>query len=156
MLTQLTNEEKALLVSGPNLVAALIAGADGEFSSEEIKRAAALIHIKTFSSKHEDLREIYKILDHNDNQELLADLMLSLQSNTKERGDYLSGQLAKLNDILPKLDYQFAILYYKSLLNIAALVASVDGGFWGMGGANAAEEVFIKLPMINKPEKRAQ
>ncbi len=154
MLSQLNKEEKSKLIIAPNLVAALIAGADGEFSDDEIKRAAELIHIKTFSSKHEDLREIYRILDHEDAIESFIELMVSLPKDTSERNQYLVGMLSELNGILEKLPYDFSHLYYKSLKNIAHLIANVDGGFWGMGAIHEAEAALVDLPMINEPQKK--
>jgi len=155
-LSQLTNEEKDLLIIAPNLVAALIAGADGEFSDDEIKKAAELIHIKTFSEKHEDLREIYQILDHDNAKEVLVDLMVSLPKDAKERNAYLTEMLKGLNAIFPKLRYEFTSKYYKSIRQIAHLIANVDGGFWGMGHIHYKEEELVDLPMIHKPEKQQE
>ena len=152
-LTQLEKEEKDLLIVAPNLVSALIGGADGNFSDDEIERAAEVIHIKTFSEKHEHIREIYDLLDHEDTKKDFVALMVSLPKNTEERNNYLVGRLTGLNNILPKLSYSFAIRYYKSLRQIAHLIANADGGFWGIGSVHEAEKVFIKLPMINEPVK---
>lgn len=153
-LTQLSKEERDLLIVAPSLVAALIGGADGEFSDDEIERAAELIHIKTFSEKHEHVREIYELLAHENTEADLINLMLSLPKSTQERNNYLSNRLAQLNDILPKLRYSFSLRFYKSLRQIAHLVATVDGGFWGVGAIHHEEEKFIKLPMINEPVKQ--
>jgi hypothetical protein len=152
-LSQLEKEEKELLIIAPELVAALIGGADGEFTEDEIKRAAEIIHIKTFSEKHEHIREIYELLDHEKTQQDFVSLMVSLPADTKERCDYLENRLARLNDIFPKLKYEFTSRYYKSLRQLAHLVANTDGGFWGMGSVRQAEEQYIKLPMINEPVK---
>lgn len=152
-LSQLTKEEKDLLIVAPSLVAALIGGADGEFSDDEVERAAELIHIKTFSEKHEHIREIYDLLDHENTQSDLVALMVSLPKNTAESNQYLTNRLEGLNTILPKLKYAFSSRYYKSLRQIAHLVATADGGFWGIGSIHHEEEKFVKLPMINEPIK---
>lgn len=152
-LTPLDNEEKDLLIAAPTFVAALIGGADGDFTDDEIERAAEVIHIKTFSEKHEHVREIYELLDHSHTQQDLVGLMVSLPKSTQERNNYLSSELEKLNGILPKLSYSFSIRYYKSLRQIAHLVANADGGFWGMGAIHEAERAFIKLPMLIEPKK---
>jgi len=152
-LTQLDKEEKDLLIVAPSLVAALIGGADGEFSDDEIERAAEVIHIKTFSEKHEHVREIYELLDHESTEQDMVSLMVSLPKDTKERNSYLTERLSSVNAILPKLNYAFSKRYYKSLRQIAHLVANADGGFWGIGSIHEAEKEFVKLPMINEPEK---
>ncbi|MDB4347730.1 hypothetical protein OAB01_03635 [Bacteroidia bacterium] len=152
-LTQLNQEEKDLLIAAPTFVAALIGGADGNFTDDEIERAAEVIHIKTFSEKHEHVREIYELLDHSQTEQDLVSLMVSLPKTAKERNLYLSTELEQLNGILPKLNYSFSIRYYKSLRQIAHLVANADGGFWGMGAMHEAERVFVKLPMLIEPKK---
>lgn len=152
-LSVLKKEERDLLVKAPSLVAALIGGADGDFSDDEIERAAELIHIKTFSEKHEHVREIYELLDHENTQQDIVALMVSLPKNVKERNEYISNELSKLNDIFLKLKYAFAIRYFKSLRQIAHLIATVDGGFWGVGAVHYKEEEWIKLPMISEPVK---
>lgn len=152
-LTHLDKEEKDLLIAAPTLVAALIGGADGDFTDDEIERAAEVIHIKTFSEKHEHVREIYELLDHAQTKEDLVKLMVSLPKVTTERNQHLAGQLEKINEILPRLNYSFSIRYYKSLRQIAHLVANADGGFWGMGAMHEAEKAYVKLPMIEEPKK---
>ena len=102
-LTQLNQEEKDLLIAAPTFVAALIGGADGNFTDDEIERAAEVIHIKTFSEKHEHVREIYELLDHSQTEQDLVSLMVSLPKTAKERNLYLSTELEQLNGILPKL-----------------------------------------------------
>lgn len=152
-LSQLEKHEKELLILAPELVAALIGGADGEFTEDEIERAAEIIHIKTFSEKHEHIREIYELLDHEGTQTDFVTLMVSLPTDTKERCTLLENKLSELNAIFPKLKYEFTSRYYKSLRQVAHLVANADGGFWGMGSVRQAEEKYIKLPMINEPVK---
>lgn len=152
-LTQLEKEEKDLLIVAPHLAAALIGGADGDFSNDEIERAAEVIHIKTFSEKHEHVREVYELLDHKDSKNDFIALMVSLPKDTNERNAYLSKRLEGLNNILPKLNYSFSSRYYKSLRQITHLVANAEGGFWGIGSIDKSEAEFVKLPMINEPVK---
>lgn len=149
----LSESEKNLVLNAPLYVTILVAGADGEISHEEKKKAIEIIHIKSFAEGYE-MREIYKNLEYDVAHELRT-LIAALPEATTERNQYLSDLLAGLNQIFPKLDKNFAVKYYKSLREFAHYIAHAEGGFWGVASVSSAEKEVVKLPMIMDPLTQA-
>lgn len=148
-ITNLSQEEKNLILHAPMYVSVLIAGADGEINETEKHRILELIHTKTFSEKYE-LRELYQTLDSGAQLEL-RELIAALPEDRDERNQYLSDMLARLNTVLPKLEHRFQLHFYKSLRQFAHYIATADGGFWGVGTVKYSEAEYVKLPMIHNP-----
>ena len=151
-LHSLNEDEKKTILDAPLLVAILIAGADKNIDSAEKERTMKLIHTKTFSEHHEIADNIYKALDQNA-EERWNNVALGLSANPKFRTPEIQDRLKELNDILPKLNFGFALEYYESLKDFAVYVANASGGIFGIGSISDKEKVFIHLDMINKPSE---
>ena len=150
-IAHLSESEKELVRLSPLYVSALIAGADGDFSSDEKQRVFELVHIKTYSEKF-GLKDLYTDLDANVEQDLRT-LIAQLPEAQVERNDYLVEKITALNPILEKVEYSYSHSLYRSLREFAHYIANVDGGFWGMGSVSKAEEEFLTLDMLNEPQK---
>jgi hypothetical protein len=151
-IAHLSDEEKELVKFSPLYVSALIAGADGDFSTDEKKRTFELVHVKTYSAKF-GLKSIYQDLDETVEEDLRK-LIAILPQDQEERNAWLVNKIAGLNPIFDKVSYTFAHNLYRSLREFAHYVANVDGGFWGIGSVKAVEEVYIKLDMLVEPTKK--
>jgi hypothetical protein len=148
-IQHLNQEEQELVLQAPLYVSLLIAGADGDFNSEEKKRIVQLVHTKTFSERYE-LRELYRSLA-DDVEVQLRQMIAGLPDDTEERQQLLSDLLARLNPVFPKLEKTFARNLYKSLRQFAHFVANAEGGFWKISAVNQAEREWINLPMLQEP-----
>jgi len=145
-LQKLSEEERSLVEQAPVWVTLLIACADHDIEESEIDRAKEIIHIKTFTQEN-DVKELYKDIEQNLDDRIDSALQ-SLSANGKERIEYLESQLAKLSDVLPKLDPTYAKQLHKSLQSLAVAVAQSDGGFFGIKRISSEEAAYIHLPMI--------
>lgn len=150
-INHLSEEERHLMIHAPLYVSVLIAEADGDIKNKEKARIVELVHIKSFS-EHHGINELYKELDHDAAEELRT-LVASLPDDKAEREATLVDMLSGLNKILPKCNYSFASHYYKSLREFAHYVATIEGGFWGIGAITKEEAKYVKLPMINEPQE---
>ncbi|MBM3919907.1 MAG: hypothetical protein FJ347_01615 [Sphingomonadales bacterium] len=148
-IKHLTADEQQIVTNSPLYVSLLIAGADGNFDTDEKKRIVELVHIKTFTERFE-LQNLYKNLN-NDSEEQIRNMISSLPENTDERNTILSELIARLNDIFPKLDASFSVQLYSSLRQFAVYISTADGGWWGISAVSDAEKAFVKLPMLNPP-----
>lgn len=152
MLYQLQNlsaEEQTLVRRSPIWVTLLIACADHNIEEAEIDRAKEIIRIKSFTLKN-DVKNLYKNLDQHVDEEIDFALK-SLSSDGKERLAFLEQHIAKLNNILPKLDQAYATQLYNSLLSLAVSVARADGFMFGINKISKDEAKYIHLPMLKKP-----
>ena len=148
-LRNLTDSERSTILNAPVWVTLLIACADNDLNAEEIKKAAKVIHARSFSEES-DVRDLYKELDE-DFDHLVQIEINNLPLMGDERITQLVENLKKLNDILPKLENSYAAKFHQSLTKLASLVAQADGGFLGIGSISYKEAEYIKLPMISKP-----
>ncbi len=127
----------------------LIAGADGNIKTDETAWGEKITGIRSYS--HDALlMPYYKKVGEN-YAERMKELLAALPFDTAERESAISAQLARLNDILPKLDYFYASLFYESLKSFARHVAESSGGFLGMMSISKSERRLIDLPMIEAP-----
>ncbi len=148
-LRNLSKEEQSVVTKAPVWVTLLIACADYDIDTKEIDRAKEIIQIKTYTT-HNDVQDLYKELNLNIDNEI-DQALKSLSTNGSERLAYLEDHLSKLNDIFPKLDKAYATQFYDSLRSLALSVAQAEGGFFGIGRISEQEQVYLKLPMLNKP-----
>ena len=143
---QLTNEEFGTLRDALPLIAALIGGADGNFDGKEKRWAKKFANIYTYS-KDDPLNDFFeKSADHFTEK---ANAIYNQHPNTDSRNTYIAEELAKLNDIFPKLDPDIAYKLYVTFLDFADEIAKASGGFLRMGGIGPNEAKLIELPMIN-------
>lgn len=148
-LKNLSETEQQIVLNAPIWVTLLISCSDHDIDEKEIDRAKEIIHIKSFAEQN-DVKELYKELDsHMD--ERIDSALKTLSANGKERLEHIEGNLSGLNNVLPKLDYNFASQLYTSLRNLAIYVAQSDGGVFGINRISDEESDYLSLPMITKP-----
>jgi hypothetical protein len=146
-LKDLTERERQIVKYAPVWVILYVACADNDIQTSEIDRGKEIIQIKSYAEKN-DVRELYDLLKTNIDQEI--DLALKeLSAVGSVRLSYLEENLAKLNDIFPKLDSAYAKQLYKSLRSLAREVAK-SSGFFGIGIISELEEKAIQLPMLKE------
>ena len=76
-------------------------------------------------------------------------LIASLPKETEARNKVLSGELSKLNYILPKLPISVASQLYNSYISYAEQIAKSSGGFMRMMSVSQEESIWIGLPMLD-------
>jgi hypothetical protein len=147
-LQHLNDDEIKTLIDAPVLIGLLIAGSDGVIDEKEKHKAIQIAH---FRSQNTDsiLHDYYVEVDkyYEDSFEQLASV---ISDDTMERNHYLIKRLETLNEILPKIDKEYAKELYKGMLSYARHVAESSGGLLGFGAVNPSEQEFINLPMINE------
>lgn len=148
-LKNLKQSEKSLMLKAPLLVGILLAGADGKIDDKERKKLGDIFLSK--SRKYgSELESLYQKLSSNLNIYMI-EVIHSYPKDIKDQNRELVRKLGKLNDILPKLDRDFAIKYYQSLRDVAKKVAKSSGGYFGINSVSGGEKRFIDLSMILNP-----
>ena len=146
-LDLLSSTEVETLIKAPLLVCILIAGADNEIDSKEVKGAMELAEKgKTNAS----VTEFYKLVSE-DFEDKLKIVLQSLPNEAALRTPLIINELSKLNSILSKVKKSFAQDYYNSLRYIAKKIAESSGGMLGMKSVGDEEMEFFNLPMIKDP-----
>lgn len=145
----LNQEETELIFSLPIYVAVLIAGADGKIDTNEVKKAISLSGLQTKKARKE-LLEYYRQVN-TDYEDKLKMTIANLPAGTKEREKLLIEEIAKVNEIFPKLEKSFAIKLYASYKEIAKHIAEASGGVFGYMAVGYEESKLIDLKMIKKP-----
>jgi len=146
---RLSNSEIELMLKAPFLVCILIAGADNDIDRKEIKKAIQLAEMKKGKTTSRVL-EFYKTVAEDFEDKFMV-VMQSLPVMAKNRNPIITEELAKLNNILPKLDKSFAPNYYQCLKNIAVRIAQSSGGVLGLKKVGEEEAAFVDLSMIKNP-----
>lgn len=146
----LSESEINLMLNAPALVTLLIAGAEGKIDEKETDWGAKVAHFRA-EDKNSIMQNYYKEVDSIFNDSLAAYLS-GFPEDVKERTDKINSELAKINDILPKLDKNFAAEFYKGIISLSKQVAKADGGIWGYGSISPEEQKLIDLDVINPPE----
>ncbi len=142
----LSQDEQQLMGDAVALVTLLIAGADGNIDSQELEWSKKLTEIRSYSAdSHTD--EYYQKVGETFEGRLNG-LLLELPQDTEARQAEITSRLTGLNDILPKLEFNFGHHLYKSLTSFAQHVAKASGGFLGIGSVSKEEAELISLPMI--------
>jgi vacuolar-type H+-ATPase subunit H len=151
-LQHLSEQEIDLVYRAPILTSILISGAEGpindrkinaaiEFAKKEVKEARALMY------------DLYLEISEDMEQKIQETIRL-YPEDPPQRSQQILHELEKLNEILPKLDKSFAVVYYLSLKNIARKIARSTGGFLGIfGKISKAERKYLGLDMIQDPLK---
>jgi hypothetical protein len=148
----LGKEEANLMYIAPVLVTILIAGADSTIDNAEIKEARELAKLKQ-NKENEILKDYYKAIGDSFELELKKHIVL-LPKDTDERNKIIIGELKKLNDILPKLNLQFAVNFYTHLKDLAKKIAEASGGVLGYMAVGKEESELISLDMIKDPSSK--
>ena len=148
---RLSSEETDLMFKAPFLIIILIAGADDKIDKHEMKQAVAISKLKLKRARRE-LVKYYNIVGE-DFEDKLKIFIHDLPKDTDERNEEISKELAKLNDIFPKLDKKFAVNYYESMKDMAVKIAESSGGVFGFMSVGYEESKVVDLKMIKEPSK---
>ena len=148
-LKNLNEEEANIVLMIPALVALLIAGAEGNIDQKEIDWGSKITHFR--ANEHSLLQNYYQEVDKNF-EDTLNQLIKAMPEEVNERSKKINQELSKLNNIIPKLDSEFAAEFYKSLLSLSTQVAKASGGIWGYGSISPEEKKYLNLEVINPPE----
>jgi hypothetical protein len=148
-LSQLSQEEKDELYLIPVWVSILIAGADNVFSKKEIKRA-----IKLTKEKQRDERtfiaEFYKEASKKFEVNLKGYIIL-MPKELEKRTEFLINKITRVNNLLKKMEIEYAQQLYLSFRDFAYNVAHASGGLFGLLSVSFAESKYIDLKMIEEP-----
>lgn len=148
----ITAEEYKSLKDSISLITVLIAGADGNIDSKEKSWAEKVTKIRSYTLP-EGLRDFYLEVGE-DFQERLDYFIDLYTGDIAWRNKQISDELAKLNDILPRIkNRELAIALYESLLGVAKHVARASGGFLSWGSISLREKRLLGLDMIKPLDK---
>lgn len=143
----LSEEERSLLFSTPALVSYLIGGADDDFDAREEVQSEHIIRIRTVNGDPL-LFDFYKEVEATYFDKLDATVKKFEKLPVEERTALISAELAKLNDILPKVDNIYARAFLNSLRSLAKAIAESSGGAFGFLEVSYEEEHLMGLNMI--------
>lgn len=142
----LSAEEQEILINAPAYVACLIAGADDKIDHKEKSWATKLVSYRTFTSKP-ILQPYYQEVEQSF-AEALNGLVEMYTESREQGGAAINEELVKLNDILPKLEEEYALALLDSWRSLAKKVAEASGGLMGYASIDMRERALIDLPMI--------
>ena len=145
--SNLSDEEKELMMNTPALVTVLLAGVDGEIDMTEEEQANRLVHIRA-TTGDPILFDFFKLLESEFNTQLSVMNGKYMNFEKEVRVQEIAEELSKLNDILPKLDPLFARAFLKSMRSFAGSVAESTGGILGFLSVSFDEKQLIGLEMI--------
>lgn len=145
----LNEQEVNLMLMTPALVTLLIAGAEGDIDKKEIDWGSKIAHFR--ANEHTILQTYYQEVDKHFT-DTLKQITDAMPEDVAERSKRINQELHKLNDILKKVDNNFAKEFYKSLLSLAKQVAKASGGMWGYGSISPEEQKHLNLEVIHPPE----
>ncbi|SMG09527.1 hypothetical protein SAMN05661096_00226 [Marivirga sericea] len=148
-LKNLSESEIDLLKKTPAMVAILIAGADEEISKGELKEAVNLTKIKQSKARKELLSYYQEIAP--DFEKSLNELLETYPQDAEIRSKQVIEELERLNDVLKKVDKDWATQFVSSMKDIAKKVAEAAGGVFGYMSIGYEESKLIDLKMIKVP-----
>lgn len=150
----LSEQEYTILKETLPKIGALIANADGTVDIDEVYWAEKITHIRTYADPHE-LNAFYDDLE-KDFKERFENEVAALPVDKDESVSCLSKDIARVNDVLPKLSPKIAYLIYASYTSFAKHIAKASGGILGFFSVGSEEAKLIDLPMINPIDKPAE
>lgn len=148
-LEGLTDAEQEFMLKAPILVCILIAGADGDIDRDEIKGAISQAK-KRQRNASDQMMELYREIGE-DFEDKLKILLQTYPMEVTQRNPMIVEELSQLNNILPRVNKDFATQFYQSICDLALKVAESSGGWFGMKSVGDAEAKYVKLPMIKDP-----
>ncbi len=153
MIPQFNNldqKETELMLDAPALVTLLIAGSDGNIEQKQVDWGSKITH---FRAKDEDsIMQSYYIEVEKSFNDTLAQFINAFPNDIEERGKLINKELIKINDILPKLNKDFAKQFYSDMKSLSKQIAKATGGVWGYGSISAEEQKYLDLDIINPVE----
>lgn len=150
-LKNLNDKEQDLILKAPAMIAILVAGADDDITDREQQAAVKWARYKRSTS--DPLLMPYYDLVHNRFETMLKELLQEYPSLAELRNPIIVKQLEQLNEVLPKLEGDFAVELYESLKRYAHHIAEASGGFLGFFRINPEERKWLHLDMIKDPAK---
>lgn len=150
---KLSREELDELYITPVWISILIAGEDNAFSKREIKSTVMLINQKKDISTG-FLKDFYTSVAAKFEVNMRGYITL-LPKNFEQRTEFLLQRLTKVNELLEKIDLEYARQLYSSFREFASGVARYSGGLFGLLSVSFAESKFIDLKMIRDPSGSA-
>ena len=142
----LASEELDALIATPLWITILLGGADGKIDGEERDWSERLVYAHTYAKPHV-LNPYYAIVVH-DFLGKLDRTLTELPTDPAARNEALAYKIGAVNPILQKLDTRLGAALYKSFVGLAAETAKASGGFLRIGAVSAAEQQWVKLPML--------
>jgi len=146
-------EEFQILQETLPKVGALIASADGKVDIDEKYWAEKITQVRTYGEPHE-LNEFYDEQEKTFTERFNSEVE-NLSDDKAEARQCLSDDIARVNDVLPKLEPRIGYLLYKSYTSFAKHIAKASGGVMGFFTIGSEEAKLVDLPMINKIEPPA-
>jgi hypothetical protein len=144
-IDKLNQEDREILLRAPALVALLAAiSDDGEVSKHEKAESIKLAHFRTYTSAP-ILQNYYKLVDPLF-EGYFEEEMAQLPAEWKDKEEHLENKIAKLNQVLPKMDQVYAKKLVRSLKSFAKHVFKVNSSFL---------EYFVLPVFMNKVEKES-
>jgi hypothetical protein len=144
----LDDREVEIMFKAPILVSLLIAGADGNIDRKEIREA---ITIAGKQAKSRMILSEYLRFAAEDFEDKMMILNQSYPAHSIERQGRITGELAELNTILPKINKSFAVEFYNMLRELANKIATSSGGWLGLNAVGSEEAQHLELSMIDNP-----
>lgn len=123
---KLTREDRELLLKAPVLVSVLAASGDHEISSKRKADAIKLAHLKTFTADYL-LLAYYKEVEKNFKQ-YFEDAVKKYAPFDDQSREALKKEINNLNDVIAKLDKEFAGTLHRSLTGYAGHVRRAERG----------------------------
>src|SRR5690606_29507893 len=148
----LDEQECNLLYKVPALVTVLIAGADSDIDGAEIKEAIWLTQLKKVTAR-EILVNYYEQVRVNFDQQL-SQIISQFPEDAALRQHFIVQELEKVNELLLKINYDYAVQFYASIKDFAKKIAEASGGLLGYMSVGYEESKLIELSMIKHPEKK--
>ena len=145
----LSDSEVELMLKAPILVCILIAGADGNIDNMEIQGAIGAAN-KNARKSRAKLIEFYRLVSE-DFEDKLKVLIQSFPGDAKKRTALVVEELSQLNSVLSKVNRPFAVDFYKSIKEIAQMIAESSGGVLGLNKVGDEEAKLVGLSMIKDP-----
>jgi hypothetical protein len=145
-LSQLSTEEVNLVLNTPALVSLLIGGADNNFDNEEKEKAKKIVAFRK-TTGDPLLFEYFNLVEETFENEIQI-LSERYSGDALERNSKITEELVKLNEILPKMDHNYANALLQNWRTLAKGVAEASGGFLGMFEESSEEAHLVGLKMI--------
>lgn len=146
ILSTLSKEAVTALKDAHAYITILIAGADGNIDKNELEWAEKIVQIRTYTGD-EDFKEFHDAV----NAELpnkITELLATLPTDPKTRGEAVSSILKGLNPILASLPPSTGAYLYKGYKSLASRIAKSSGGILSFFTIGPEEKQWVDLPMI--------
>lgn len=150
---RLTAEEREFMYRVPAMITVLIAGADDDIEEKETDAASRMAKLRS-TMGDDELHAYYHEVDESFD-DTLKGLIQAYPRMAESRNPIISKQLEQVNEVLPKLDPDFAASFYKSMKSFAKRIAESAGGVLGFASVSKEEKQWLELEMISDPESAA-